>query len=220
MITPLHDRAVARRPQQLRAKERFDQVLNAAQALLRKQGLTGFSIPVLAEQLGYTRASIYKFFPTPNAVLNELMQRCLAELEGMLLSRAAEVLQHPWQEALREIVFKTVEFYNVNPVARLLVLGGPVSDESYRAQEMMIQRLGKLARELLLMRNIVLPTQKPDAATLVVEIGTACFRLSQFVHGEITSEYRDEAVYSMLAYLSRYTVGAGSPAASLMPANA
>jgi AcrR family transcriptional regulator len=207
MTTLLHERAVARQPRQHRAKERFDQVLDAAQALLREGGLNAFSIPALAERLGYTRASIYKFFPTPYAVLNELAQRCLGQLESQLNSRASEVLTRPWPEAMRELVWGAAKFYNGNPVARLLVLGGPVSDDSYRAQEYTIQRLGKLARELLLARGIVLPKARPDAATLLVEIGTTCLRLSQFLHGEITNEYREEAYHAMYAYLQRYAAG-------------
>lgn len=204
MNLALHQRGVARQPQQLRARERCDQVLGEARLLLHEEGLAGFSIPALADRLGYTRASIYKFFPTPNAVLNELMQQELAALESALARRAAQALQQPWQAAMREIVHQAVEFYNANPVARLLVLGGPVSDESYRAQEMTIQRLGSLARALLQARGIPLPRMSPDAATLVVDIGTTCFRLSQFLHGEITPAYRDEAVYAMQAYLARY----------------
>ena len=57
---------------------------------------------------------------------------------------------------------------------------------------------------LMRSRGIALPRQRPDAATLLVELGTTCFRLSQFQHGEITPEYRDEAVHAMQAYMSRY----------------
>lgn len=202
--TARRHRATARQPQQTRARERCEQVLDAARALLRAQGLAGFSIPVLAERLGYTRASIYKFFPTPNAILNELMQHELSRLEARLARRSTAVLSLPWAEALRAVVHEAAAFYKANPVARILVLGGPVGDEGYRAQEITIQRLGGLTRSLLLVRGIRLPQRAPDAATLAVEIGTACLRLSQFVHGEITPAYREEAVHAMHAYLARY----------------
>ena len=82
----------ARQLGQLPNRERFDQVLDAAEELLREEGLSGFSIPVLAERLEFTRASIYKFFPTPYAVLNELTVRYLGELEKQLGERAAEIM--------------------------------------------------------------------------------------------------------------------------------
>ncbi len=198
-------RAVARQPRQKRARVRFDQVLDCAEDLLREEGLAGFSIPAAAERLGYTRASIYKFFPTPYAVLNELVRRNLDALELRLQKLAPVVLPEAWPRALRAMTLEAAAFYNANVVARLLILGGPVSDDSYRAQELTIQRLGRLARDLLLVRGIHLPTQKPDAAMLLVDIGTTCFRVSHFLHGRITPEYQEEAVFAMQAYLGRYT---------------
>lgn len=201
--TEVPDASIARQPQQLRARERFDLTLDEAEVLLREEGLSGFSIPVLAERLGYTRASIYKFFPTPYAVLNELVRRKLAQLQQRLLRRAALDLNQPWRETMRAIVLEAVAYYNEDPVARLLLLGGPVSDDSYRAEELMIQGLGEFTRQLLAPRGIVLP-EEPDVATLLMEIGTTCLRLSQFLHGDITPRYAEEAVRAMDAYLTLY----------------
>jgi AcrR family transcriptional regulator len=200
----LDERAVARQPRQLRARVRFDQVMDAAESLLSEHGLGGFSIPAVADKLGYTRASIYKFFPTPYAVLNELVTRKLGELEQRLMQLAPQVLPQPWPQAMRAMVLKAAAFYNADLVARILVLGGPVTDDSYRAQELTIQRLGGLARELLLTRGIQIPKARPDAAMLLVEVGTTCFRVSQFLHGRITPEYQEEAVAVMQSYLSRH----------------
>jgi len=204
-MTPALDRlATARQPRQQRARERFEQVLACAHELLRAEGLAGFSIPAVAERLGYTRASIYKFFPTPHAVLNELARRSLDALEARLEKLAPRVLADPWPRAMRAMTLEAAAFHNGNPVARLLILGGPVSDESFRVQERTIQRLGELTRALFLMRGLHLPTAKPDAAMLAVDLGTTCFRVSQFLHGRITPEYAEEAVFVMEAYLRRY----------------
>ena len=204
MSAALDRLAIARQPRQQRARERFEQVLDCAQELLREDGLAGFSIPAVAERLGYTRASIYKFFPTPNAVLNELARRSLDALEARLQKLAPAILAQPWPQALRAMTLEAAAFHNSNPVARTLILGGPVSDESFRAQELTIQRLGQLTRTLLLTRGLSLPTAKPDAAMLAVDLGTTCFRVSQFLHGRVTPEYAEEAVFVMQAYLDRY----------------
>jgi AcrR family transcriptional regulator len=210
MSATLDPRALARQPRQQRGRARFDQVLDCAEELLRADGLEGFSIPAVAEQLGFSRASIYKFFPTPYAVFNELARRNLDALESRLQKLAPVVLTLPWPDALRAMALEAAAFYNANPVARLLILNGPASDESYRAQELTIQRLGGIARDLLRVRGIQLPTHKPDAAMLLVDIGTTCFRVSQFLHGRITPEYAEEAFHAMEAYLRRYTESARS----------
>lgn len=168
----------------------------------------------MAARLNYTRASIYKFFPTPNAVLNELVQRHLERLEAFLIDRGARALDLPWQEAMRAMVGGAVEFYNRHPVARVLLLGRPVSDDSYRAFELTVQRLGRLTHYALVMHGIDLPKSRPDVLTLLVEIGVTCFRLSQLLHGKITAEYRDEAYYAMHAYLSRYVTARDQDLAS------
>ena len=204
MSAALDRLALARQPRQQRARDRFEQVLDCAQELLREEGLAGFSIPAVADRLGYTRASIYKFFPTPNAVLNELARRSLDALEARLQKLAPAILPQPWPQALRAMTLEAAAFHNANPVARTLILGGPVSDDSFRAQELTIQRLGQLTRALFLTRGLHLPDSKPDAAMLAVDLGTTCFRVSQFLHGRITPEYAEEAVFVMEAYLRRY----------------
>ena len=141
------------------------------------------------------------------------------ELAGLpssnAMQRAHEVL---FYVGLGEARYRNVETYSTgikqriklaqalvhDPVSRLLILGGPVTDDSYRAQELAIQKLGGLTRALLEARGIQLPRVKPDAAMLLVDIGTTCFRVSQFLHGEITEEYRHEAVLAMHAYLTRF----------------
>ncbi|MDR3417891.1 MAG: TetR/AcrR family transcriptional regulator [Nevskia sp.] len=201
--------ALARQPLQQRAKDRFERVIEASESLLLEKGLEGFSIPLLAERLGYARATIYKFFPTPYAVYNELLRRYLARLEEALYRAGADsqASSISWQEATAAFVSLAADFHNANPVGRLLILGGPVTDESYRAQEITIAHLGSLTRRLLAGAGIVLPEMEPDTAALAVDIGTTCFRHSVFLHGTVTPSYRDEAVYAMVAYLSRYADG-------------
>jgi AcrR family transcriptional regulator len=204
MNQALSDDALPRQPLQQRAKDRFERVLEAAEAVLLEAGLAGFSIPVLAQRLSYPRATIYKFFPTPYAILNELLRRHLAQLEQDLALKAASFpAKQSWREVATAVVHFAAEFHNANPVGRLLILGGPVTDESYRTQEINIQHLGSLARQLLANQGIAVP-QSPDVAVLAVDIATTCFRQSVFLHGVITPEYREEAAYAMVAYLSRY----------------
>jgi AcrR family transcriptional regulator len=209
MNQPLSSDALPRQPLQQRAKERFERVLAEAETLLLEQGLNGFSIPLLAQRLRCPRATIYKFFPTPYAIFNELLRRYLARLEEALYREAAPVVAQgiSWREAAAVLVTQAAGFHNSHPVARLLILGGPVSDESYRAQEITIQHLGGLTRRLFATASIALPDQ-PDVASLAVDIATTCFRHSVFRHGEITAAYRDEAAYAMISYLSRYAADA------------
>ena len=194
----------ARTPRQSRGRERFEAILSESRRLLLERGTAGFSIPELAERLGYTRTSIYHFFPTPYAVLNELTRRYLMALENEIGRSATEVVSAPWREGLERIVTIAANFLNQNAAARMLILSGSITDESHKALEITVQRLGRVAHGLLEGIGIELPAAGPDVATFAVEIGTASFRLSHHLHGEITPAYRDEAVLAMRSYLENY----------------
>jgi AcrR family transcriptional regulator len=197
------DQAFPRQPLQQRSKDRFERVVDAARELLLEKGLSGFSIPELAARLEYSRATIYNFFPTPYTIFNELTRRYLTQLEEGLYGEAAKLLSLPWQDGTRAMATYAARFYNRHPASRILILGGPITDESYRAQELMIQRLGQLVHRLFANRGIELPTT-PNVSLLTVELGTTCYRVSFFLHDRITPDYQREAGEAMIAYLSRY----------------
>ncbi len=193
-----------RQPLQQRSKDRFEQVLDAARELLLESGLAGFSIPELAVRLNFSRATIYNFFPAPHSIFNELTRRYLAQLEALLMAEGRKMGEKSWHDATRFIAELSAVFFNSHPVARLLILGGPTTDESHRALELMVQRLGSMVRRMFEARGVTLPPAPPDVSLLVVEIGFSCARASFFLHGEITPQYRDEAAKAMIAYFSPY----------------
>lgn len=199
----IDQRSVARQPLQQRAKDRVEVVLQEAEALLQKKGLSAFSIPALAECLEYPRATIYKFFPSPNAVLNALATRHLSALETVLIAEVTRLsADKSWSDVVTRVVYVAAGYYQRNPVACMLLLSGPVTDSSYRALEFSITRLGGLTRTLLIDRGIKLPSGTPDIAALAVEFGTSSFRMSYFFHGKITPAYTKAAADVMLSFLS------------------
>jgi AcrR family transcriptional regulator len=203
MNIAVDQRAIARLPQQQRAIDRFELVLQESQALLSEEGLSGFSIPAVAARLGYTRASIYKFFPTPYAVLNELIRRHFAGLEEKLVADAANLVTLEWQALVRAIVHNAAAFHNEHPTGMMLALGGAVTDESYRTYELTVRHLGSLARQLMQARNLVVPMEPVDVATLSVDVATTCFRHSYLAHRRITPDYEIAAADVMIDFLAR-----------------
>lgn len=209
MNSVIDPRAVAIQPKREAGVQRYTTVLDGADQLLLEVGLSGFSISLLAERLGYTRRSIYKFFPTTYAILNELTHKYLDGLEAHLSGKGLELSALPWDALIYRMVEEAAIFHNNNPVSRLLILGGAVTDESFRVTELTIRKLGKLTTDLLSIRQIELCTH-PDVASLAVDIGTAVFRVSNLYYGNITKDYVDEAAYAMVAYLSKYVDAAPS----------
>lgn len=205
----LDPQAVARKPTQSRALARFEAVLDESEKLLAEGGLQNFSIPVVAERLDMTRGSIYTYFPTPHAILNELATRQLDDLQAMFTERAGELVRMNWQDAIQLVVESAVAFHNSRPVARMLILGGAVTDSSFRAQDMLMRNLGELGRRIWEGQHSPLPTT-PDVSTLAADIGVTCFRRSFLDHGTITPEYQQAAIVAMQQFLGHYVEATAS----------
>lgn len=201
MTTPLDDSAVARHPTQARSRKRFAEILQGAERLLADKGLSGFSIPALAQELGLSRRSIYFFFPTPYALLNEVTRRHIGALEAHLAGQLQELAGQNVVHIGVQLVAAAAAFHNSQPVARLLILGGAVTDHSYRIQEQNILHLGELAGRIMRNFGARFPKAPPDVPTMAVELGASCFRHSYYQHGEIIEAYVVEAAYVMALYL-------------------
>lgn len=196
-IDPL---ATAKRPRQRRAVERCERILTTAESLLRSGGLRSFSIPAIADELGCTRGSIYAHFPTPYAVLNELAVRYLGQIFARFAGMSG-LAAMPWPDGIRTGVHAAASFYDAHPVARMLILGGAVTDAGFRAQELTVKQIADLGRLAWKARGIELPSD-PDVAALAIDLGMACFRRSVFAHGTITPRYREAAASVMIGFLA------------------
>jgi AcrR family transcriptional regulator len=203
--------ATAKRPRQRRAVERFETVLTTAESLLREGGLRSFSIPAIASELGWTRGSIYAHFPTPHALLNELAVRYLGQIFAQFTGMTG-LSTKPWREGIRTGVYAAASFYDAHPVARMLILGGAVTDATFRAQELTVKQIADLGRLAWKARGIELPAE-PDVAALAIDLGMACFRRSMFAHGMIKPRYRELAADVMIGFLEPFIEGTSSTGA-------
>jgi AcrR family transcriptional regulator len=56
-------------------------IVEAAEALFRRLGYAKTAVADIAAELGMSPANVYRFFPSKNAIVEAICQRCLAELE-------------------------------------------------------------------------------------------------------------------------------------------
>lgn len=196
-------RFTARTPVQERSRNRVQLIVQTAEALLIEVGLSGFSIPLLAERLDCPRATIYKFFPTPYALLNTLAEQHLGALESALQEQASAQLRKPWREATRHMIDSAADYYGKHPAACILLLGGHATDDSFRAMEYTIDRLGRLTHQMLQHAGISLRSSAPNESALAIEFGTTCFRVSYLLHKTITPEYIAAGADAMIAFIEK-----------------
>lgn len=202
--TPLPSEYLARVPQQARGRERFEGILAASETLLLEKGIDGFSIPELASVLQCTRTSIYHFFPTPFAILNELTRRYLCKLEEEVQAASVGYESRPWRTVIEHVSEVVSRFHNTNPVGALLILGAVATSESHQALQLTISHLGRYVDDLMREIDVELPTDEPNATALTVELGTSCLRLSYYLHGKVTDAYQRECARAMISYLEQF----------------
>ena len=56
-------------------------IMEAAEALFRRLGYAKTTVADIAAELGMSPANVYRFFPSKNAIVEAICQRCLATLE-------------------------------------------------------------------------------------------------------------------------------------------
>ncbi len=195
--------ATARKPMQARSRKRFEAILKESDQLLSTEGLHGFSIPVVAENLGYNRRTIYALFPSPFAILNELTRRHVQALELELAEQQADLKSRP-ETTITQYICTACNYHNRHPAGRLLILGGAVSDQGFRAQELTAHRLGRLCALLIRASGIILPKAPPDIPVVAVELAVACMRVSFANHAHVSHAYAVEAAFAMLTYLAAW----------------
>ncbi len=64
------------RPDDTRAR-----IMETADALFRRMGFAKTAVADIAAELGMSPANVYRFFPSKNAIVEAICQRCLSELE-------------------------------------------------------------------------------------------------------------------------------------------
>ena len=85
-----------KRPQQQRSQHRVSQILVKAAELFEQNGLEAVTLSDIALSAGFTRSSLYRYFPSKNAVVKALaqlhMDKLKQQFDGVFLSGFTEEL--------------------------------------------------------------------------------------------------------------------------------
>lgn len=87
-------------------------IMAAAEELFRRLGYAKTAVADIAAELGMSPANVYRFFPSKNAIVEAICQRCLAEVEA----RAWEVAhaKGPAGERIERLILEILHFHKEN----------------------------------------------------------------------------------------------------------
>jgi len=100
----------------LQAKARSEdtraRIMDTAEALFRRIGYAKTAVADIAAELKMSPANVYRFFPSKNAIIEAICQRCLGELED----RAWAVARSPGSaaERIERLVLEILAYHREN----------------------------------------------------------------------------------------------------------
>src|ERR1700678_2262285 len=126
--------AVRRRPQQRRARQTFDAVLEAVIRLLKREGLAAITTNRIAEVAGVSIGSVYQYFPNKRAIFIALHARHIDQIDCVIHRTLAEHTESPLEDLIEALVNSMVEVHTADPeLSELLQSEVPHRADSTRA---------------------------------------------------------------------------------------
>ncbi|MGB0920087.1 MAG: TetR/AcrR family transcriptional regulator [Alphaproteobacteria bacterium] len=195
-----------RQPKQARGRAKVERILDAATQLVKKHGADALSSPAVAELAGIPVASVYQFFPTRYAILNELSRRHMAALEERITKVVADGVDH-WMDGFDASIDVVAAYLNKEPVARELFLRGPIIPEVLNVSLESDDRIADFVMAVLPENDQKrIEAMKPglSPARVAINLVIATFATGMRMEGSVTENARAEARRVVRAYLSSY----------------
>jgi AcrR family transcriptional regulator len=118
-----------REPQQARSRERLQRVLDAADALLAREGAEALTTTRVAEEAGVSVGSLYQYLPDKGAIVEALANRYLAEFEGVMAAVVERASREAWDDPVGVLIDTFADHYRDRPGYRALWFGRNLTEE-------------------------------------------------------------------------------------------
>ena len=110
------------KPVQARSKEMRDRILTATAQVLAERGYAGLSTNRVAAQAEVSVGSLYRYFPSKEALVAALCERHVTQMFAVCEEKLLELQDAPMDLAAREIVRAILRAQSVNPkLHRILI---------------------------------------------------------------------------------------------------
>lgn len=193
-----------RKPAQARTQERVARALQTAEQLLLTRNPEEVSIPDIAEASGVPRASLYQFYANKHQLFAAIAESHLSKVAQEIKLKGGGLKGFHWRQITSLLVQASSHYYNQNPVAGILILGWPMSRETYLAQEVTIENIGDELRIIYgAAKPAVTLTITPDVGTIVTELAFAMMKYGYYRLGEITPDIMQQATTAVIGYLEQ-----------------
>jgi AcrR family transcriptional regulator len=107
--------SIRRRPQQRRARQTVEAILDAVVRILKREGFQAITTNRVAEVAGVSIGSLYQYFPDRPAIFEALHQRHIEEIDRLFAARFMEHAGSPIDQLIRALVDAMIEAHATDP---------------------------------------------------------------------------------------------------------
>lgn len=192
-----------RKPTRSNGVQKYSRLVDAAAKIVQERGVEALSIQNVADVAQVPKASVYHFFPTPDAIAVALAEN-LFENFGLAVARAEQNLTADAspRDFIVGVLRETAAYYEGSPLARILFLGSSYS-WAIRLTDVRqsVDLAGGIAATLAKLGLAAPKSVVVDAAIVSVALADAVWSLSVTESGDITSARQTEAERAVCSYL-------------------
>lgn len=196
-----------RQPKQARGRAKVEQIIVAAQQIIEDQSADALSSPAVAEMAGIPVASVYQFFPTRYAILNEIGRRQVEGLSTAMAPLFEENAISGWREGFERAIEIAANYIRGNKLATELFLRGPIIPEILNAHLEADDKVAEMITEILPEeeRAKVLNTENGlNPIRVAINLAVATMALGHRMQGDITENVVAETKSVVNSYLDTY----------------
>jgi len=146
-------------------------IMATAEALFRRLGYAKTAVADIASELGMSPANVYRFFPSKNAIVEAICQRCLAEVEDKAWAVARA--RGPASQRVERLILEILAYHKENLLTEqrvndMVVAAIELSWDAIRAH----QEVMRTVVEVILRDGIAAgefePVEPHETATLIL----------------------------------------------------
>jgi AcrR family transcriptional regulator len=118
--------SIRRRPQQRRARQTVEAILDAVLRILKREGFQAITTNRVAEVAGVSIGSLYQYFPHRLAIFEALHQRHIEQIDRLFAAKFMEHAGSPLDQLIRAMVDGMIEAHTTDSeLYELLLTEGP-----------------------------------------------------------------------------------------------
>jgi AcrR family transcriptional regulator len=192
-----------RRPQQTRARNTVDAILDAVAEVLKRDGVSAVTTNRISEVAGVSIGSVYQYFADKQAIFVALHQRHTEQIDRLLQAKLLENAGAPLERMIRAMVNAMIDAHTPDPELYSLMFS-EVPHRTEGTRDFAVRMHGAFRLAIAARAQELKKGRSPDRMAFIVThmVDSLCHgAVLRRPNGLSLADAKDEIVHAVLAYL-------------------